>query len=222
VFRYDFQVGRFQTSISSLVYSCSVVLVFYFTHSQYQKEYLDINAAIYSDLIMEPTRYIYRFSSATFLLVHVVQIWRREEIVKFLNKGLNLMEQLSDTGLIDTKQLDMLIFCLFAFSFGFVYNACGIGGGMVELSVKVNMPHGTKIMLWSAWILLTSLAVRVIRVLNAQIESLQPQAADETLNGILRVYCQLYDLIQTLGSLSSTISMIQLIRSFIGLAGLVI
>jgi 7tm Chemosensory receptor len=221
VFRYDFQVGRFQQSFIALVYSCSLMLVYFFTHSGHQDAYLEGAGVLYTNkLVMETFRYNLRFSSITFLLVYSVQIWRRNEIVKLFNDGLDLMEQLAGSNL-DTKHLDVLTFCLFTSTFGFLYDATGIGNNLVEISVKAILPFYTKLIFGATWTLITSLAVRVVRILNAEIELIEPEAAGETLNRILRLHTRLYPLIQTLGSLSSVNSVVQLVTTFIGLATLV-
>jgi hypothetical protein len=220
-FRYDFQVGRFQHSFVALTYSCSVVVAYFLTHSRYEAEYLEVSGPLYNnDLIVETIRYNFRFSSVAFFLVYSFQIWRRKEIVRFLNSGLGLLEQLPGTHL-NTKHLDMLLLGMFISSFGFLFDGAGISNGWVEISVKALMPFYTKFIFGATWTLLTSLAVRAIRVLNVQIESIQPLGAGDNLNQNFQLYFQLFRLIQTLGSLSSVISVVQIVRSFIGLATLV-
>jgi hypothetical protein len=221
VFRYDFQVGRFQQSLLALFYSCSLVLMYFFNHSRYQDEYLEVSVILYTNnLVVETIRYLFRFSSVTLLLVYSVQILHRKGIVTFLNHGLDLMEHLSGID-VDTKHLDMLTVCLFISSFGFLHDVVSIGSDLVEIGVKAILPFYTKLIFGATWTLITSLFIRGIRRLNIQIESIDPKATDETLNQILRVYTRLYSLIQTLGSLSSVISVVQMVRAFLGLATMV-
>jgi 7tm Chemosensory receptor len=167
--------------------------------------------------MIDTFRYNFGYSCVAILLVYTFQIWHRKEVVKFLNNGLDLIDELPSNN-IDNKYLSIVAFFLLISSLGFLYEATGISTGLVEMSLKALMPYTTNIIFVASWTLIIVLAFGMIRILNDQIESLQTQASNETLKQVLRFYCRLHALIQTLSRLSSVIFVVNMIKFLMSLA----
>jgi hypothetical protein len=227
-FRYNFHRGRFEHSMIALTYSGLVVLLFFFVHPKYVAKYLEVAVFAYNnDLILETIRFNFYFSDTAFLLVYISQIWHRKEIVGFLNKGLNLLEHLEKSTIINhhmkDKYLTILTWVMYTSSFGFFYEGMSFGMNFFEVSVKTVLPYYVQLIFGATWTLLTSMSVQIIQKLNCQIIHSMETApsADVMLKEIYYLYCHTYSLNRVLSRLSSVISAINIIYFFIGLATLV-